>query len=195
MPDATVIRGDARQIDLSQFQPPYRAMIADPPWPYDNNMSQNPRYGGYTYTPMTMAEIYAVPVPQLAADNSILYLWGTWPKLPFVLRTLEAWGFTYVTGFPWIKLTMDRCRPVYRTGHWVAACSEYVFIGRKGHVSPPPPPRDLGLLSPSLQHSRKPDDLHSMIENKFPGPYLELFGRRSRPGWTVFGNEVTTLLI
>ena len=68
-------------------------------------------------------------------------------------------------------------------------CSEYVLVGRRGKVSPPRLKGFLGLLSPNLRHSRKPDSVHEIAE-ALPGPYLELFGRRPRKGWTVFGNEV-----
>jgi len=38
-------------------------------------------------------------------------------------------------------------------------------------------------------HSRKPLSLFEWIESYFPGRYLELFARGSRPGWTCVGHE------
>jgi len=73
-------------------------------------------------------------------------------------------------------------------GYWVAGCSEYVLIGRRGKVSPPNTDNYLGLIGPAFEHSRKPDDVHDIAEN-LPGPYLELFAHRTRAGWTVFGNS------
>ncbi len=187
-PAGRVIQGDVRHLALPQFDPGgYGVILADPPWPYHNPQSHDPRRGGYTYAPLTIAEIAALPVAELAAPDCLLFLWGTWPKLPEVVGVMQAWGFTHVTGFPWIKLTRDG-RPVYGLGHWVAGCSEYVLLGRRGHVSPPGE-HYLGLLSPSLGHSRKPEDVHILAE-QLPGPYLELLARRARPGWTVVGNEV-----
>lgn len=165
------------------------AIILDPPWPYDNQRAR--KDGGYQYDPMTIEEIHAIPVRSFTAPNCAVYLWGTWPKLPYVLECFNQWGVKYVTGFPWVKLTKDGSRPVYRIGHWAAMCSEYVFIGKIGAVSPPPSPKYLGLVGPSFQHSRKPNSIHEMIEDeKLKGPYLEIFARYSRPGWLTFGNEI-----
>jgi len=130
----------------------------------------------------------ALPVGELAAKDAVLFLWGTWPKLPQVVETMRVWGFEHVTGFPWVKTTRDG-KPLYGIGSWVAGCSEYVLIGRCGNVSPPDVDKYLGLVGPSLGHSRKPDDVYAIAE-ALPGPYLELFARRTRPGWTVFGNEI-----
>ncbi|MCP4542451.1 MAG: hypothetical protein GY832_35455 [Chloroflexi bacterium] len=186
--DCIVITGDARCLDVGLFDGKrYGVIIADPPWPYDNPKDHNPRMGGYTYQPMTLDEIKAMPVQALATDNAILFLWGTWPKLPQVVEVISAWGFEHVTDFPWVK-TAQNGAPVYGIGSWVAGCSEYVLIGRRGHVSPPDE-KYLGLVGPSLGHSRKPDSVHAIVETLL-GPYLELFARRTRSGWTVFGNDV-----
>ena len=173
----------------------YGVIIADPPWPYNNPKSHRPRLGGYTYETMTAPNIWKLPVADLAADNCSLFLWGTWPKVPLVTQTMEAWGFDHVTGLPWIKVNKDGVTPSYRTGHWVAGCSEYVLIGRRGYVSPPPPPRFLGLLSDTLlagphirEHSRKPDSVHDIAE-MLEGPYLEMFAKRPRDGWDIWGHE------
>lgn len=182
-----IIVGDARQINPSQFER-YGVIIADPPWPYDNPKSHRPRWGGYTYQPMAITELCALPVPDLAADNCILFIWGTWPKVPQVVQVMQAWGFQHVTGFPWNKTTQSGI-PRYGIGHWVANCSEYVLIGRRGKVSPPKGIKYLGLVGPAFAHSRKPDAVHDIAE-QLPGPYLELFARRPRPGWTVFGDSI-----
>jgi site-specific DNA-methyltransferase (adenine-specific) len=137
---------------------------------------------------LTIEEICAVPVPALAAEDCLLFLWGTWPKLPQVVLVMAAWGFEHITGFPWVKMTQEGT-PGYRTGYWVAGCSEYVLIGRRGKVSPPAVAHYLGLVGPALEHSRKPEDVHALAE-QLPGPYLELFARRPRSGWTVIGDRI-----
>jgi len=174
----------------------YRVIIADPPW----------RYGGagptfeaadHQYPTMTPSEIKALPVKQLAADDSVLLLWATWPQLAVALEVMAAWGFEYVTGFPWVKVVGPPqqtlwgdwiYKPVYGLGFWVRGCSEAVLVGRRGNVSPPAGDF-VGILSENFGHSRKPDNLYEYAE-QFPGPYLELFARRKRPGWDVWGNEV-----
>jgi len=192
----TIVIGDARAMDLSAFKDaPFGVIIADPPWPY--RVERGEGIASDQYDTMTDADLQAMPVAQLAKPDSILFLWGTWPKLPEVLQVMRAWGFEYVTGFPWVKTTTNNLKstPVqdvtlsYGVGYWVRGCSEYVLIGRRGKVSAPRLDGFLGILSPNLQHSRKPEDVH-VIAQKLPGPYLELFGRRAHPGFTVFGNEV-----
>jgi N6-adenosine-specific RNA methylase IME4 len=191
-----IVTGDARNLLDHLGGQEFGVILVDAPWPYDNQLDHDPRRGGYTYEPMTMADIFKMPVRTLAAKNCALYSWGTWPKLPFCWLSMKWWGFKYVTGFPWIKLTKDWSRPVYRNGWWVAGCSEFVLVGKRGKVSPPPAAdRPLGLLGPSFKHSRKPDSVHEMIEGNpnLTGPYLELFARRDREGWTCFGNKVEPL--
>jgi N6-adenosine-specific RNA methylase IME4 len=147
---------------------------------------------------MTEAQLAALPVSVLAAADAVLLLWATWPQLPVALRLVEAWGFAYVTGFPWIKLQGNpkqrldgtlTVKPVYGTGYWVRGCSEIVLICKRGNVAAPRS-SVLGLLSDQMEHSRKPENLYEYAES-FPGPYLEMFARRPRPGWDTFGNEIT----
>jgi N6-adenosine-specific RNA methylase IME4 len=173
----------------------YGVIVADPPWDYDRANVEGA--AAKEYPTMMLPELCALPIKQLAAKDSVLLLWGTWPKLAEAcLPLLRAWGFSYVTGFPWIKVTsvapnlwgeMEISVP-YGVGFWARGCSEFVLIGRRGNVSPPPN-GFIGLLSPNLYHSRKPDSIYEYAE-ALPGPYLELFARRSRPGWDVYGNEV-----
>ncbi len=175
-----IITGDANKMDLSLFPHPYGVIVADPPWPY--RLSKGQEAAKDKYDLMEDQDIYNMPIPNLAAQNSILLLWGTWPKLPEALKTMSSWGFEYVTGFPNNGI-------FYGVGYWVRGCSEFVFIGRKGDVSPPRLEGFLGLMSPNLYHSRKPEDIYQIAES-LPGPYLELFARRSRDGWHSFGNEI-----
>ena len=80
----------------------------------------------------------------------------------------------------------------YGVGFWARGCSELVLIGRKGNVKSPSD-GFIGLLSPNLYHSRKPEDIYAYAES-LPGPYLELFARRIRSGWDTWGNEVTSTI-
>ena len=171
----------------------YNAIIVDIPWPYSNNKSKRSDLGGYSYNAMTMDQIKSIPIMRMAADNCVLYLWGTWPKFCEMQDVISAWNLELKTGFPWIKMTKDNVLPKYGPGYWVSGCSEFCVICTIGKVSPPPPPRYLGLVGPSFnEHSRKPDDIHSMIEYHIKPPYLELFARRPRLGWDCFGNQIPT---
>ena len=185
-----IITGDATRIKLDSFPYRYGVVVADPPWPYRVSKGQGTAKDQYAL--MTDTDIYNMPVNELAKADAVLLLWGTWPKLPEALKTMSAWGFEYVTGFPWIKMTPSGHGINYGVGYWVRGCSEYIFIGRRGKVSAPRLEGFLGLMSPNLHHSRKPDDIYQIAE-ALPGPYLELFARRSRRNWHSFGNEIEDL--
>jgi len=177
----------------------YHVILADPPWAYTNGGVQ----GGvdHQYPTMTNEELAALPVASIAAPDSVLLLWGTWPKLAeSCLPTMETWGFRFVTGFPWIKITEFstnlwgelEMRIRGGIGFWVRGVSEMVLIGRRGNPTRPPLGRFVGLLSPNLYHSRKPDSLYEYAE-AMPGPYCELFARRRRDGWDSWGLDLPPL--
>lgn len=178
---------------------PYKVIVADPPWQYSNSQVRGAAENHYPT--MTIADICALPVADLAAPDAVLLLWTTWPQLKEGLQVVEAWGFEYVTGFPWVKIhgvpqtTLwgnIEIRPRYGVGFWTRGCTELVLICRRGNVKPPTL-NFMGLLSENYSHSRKPENLYDYAE-AMPGPYLELFARRSRPGWDVWGNEVETAI-
>lgn len=173
----------------------YKVILADPPWNYANAGCRGAAENHYPT--MTLKEICALPVPELAAKDSILLLWATWPQLREGLEVIKAWGFDYVTGFPWLKIVGDPTmnfwgewdiKPQYGVGFWVRGCSEPLFIARKGAVSPPTD-GFIGLLSENLRHSRKPENIYHYAE-RLSGPYLEMFARRPRPDWDSWGNQL-----
>ena len=192
MSKSKIIIGDATQLNISDFPNRYGVIVADPPWRYDFSIDKRDSIEDH-YQTMTIESICSMPVQKIAAENSVCLLWGTWPKMPWASLVLESWGFEHVTGFPWVKMNSDGLSLYYGMGHWVRGCSEFVVIGRRGNVSPPRLEGFLGLMSPNLQHSRKPDDIYEIAE-ALPGPYLELFARRSRDGWHSFGNEVEDVM-
>ena len=155
---------------------------------------------------MTDVDIYNLPVAKIAAANSLLLLWATWPKLDVALKVIQSWGFRYKTGFPWIKLrdipTIDlfgnlALYPASGQGWWIRGVTEALLVAVRGNVRPPvAPPNGIladegpsGVISLRLRHSKKPSNIYEYAE-LFPGPYLELFARETRPGWHLWGNEV-----
>lgn len=179
---------------MSSFRNHFGVIIADPPWTYNQTPSEGSAID--QYDTMTVDAICSMPVEQLAMKDSVLLLWVTWPTLPEGMQVMSAWGFKYVTGFPWVKVS-DVARTLqgdiefkvrYGVGFWIRGASEPILIGRRG--SPKIPDEHfVGLLSPNFAHSRKPDDIYEYAE-ACQGPRLELFARRPRDGWTVWGNEV-----
>ena len=177
----------------------YRVILADPPWPYPfpNTRKVSSGLAGDDYPTMKIPEICALPISPLADDNSVLIMWAIWNQLEGALEVMKAWGFEYITGYPWIKAydppAIDmfgelHYKPVLGMGMWVRGCSEAILIGKRGNALPPQT-QWLGLLAERLEHSRKPESIYDYAES-LPGPYLELFARRPRSGWSVFGNEV-----
>jgi N6-adenosine-specific RNA methylase IME4 len=172
----------------------YRTFIADPPWKYGRSPSRGAACREYDC--MSVDEICDLPVASVAHDNSILLLWATMPQLVEAFQVMTAWGFKYVTAFPWLKVTdiftnfwgEVEFKPQFGIGYWARGCTELVMICRRGVVSPPDA-NFIGLISHNYQHSRKPDDIYQYAE-ALEGPYLELFARRPRQGWSVFGNQV-----
>lgn len=174
----------------------YGVIIADPPWKYNNEGGCRGTTTDH-YPTMTLPELESLSINLFAAHDSVLLMWATWPKLDEVcLPLLKSWGFEYITGFPWVKITHIsnnlwgelEIKVPYGIGFWARGTSEIVLIGKRGNPKPPPN-GFIGLLSPNLYHSRKPDDLYHYAES-MRGPYLELFARRKRDGWDVWGNEV-----
>lgn len=170
----------------------YRTLLLDPPWGY--RQRSGPHGAIDHYPTMTTAELAALPVGDLAAEDAVLLLWATWPMLPDALALIAAWGFTYKSALPWVKVFGEAqsdapLRPHWGTGFWVRACSEPLLIATRGAARPPANPH-LGLLSHRFEHSRKPDSAYELAE-QFSGPYMELFARGvPRPGWTTWGAEV-----
>lgn len=176
----------------------YGVIVADPPWSYQNSGTRGA--AANQYSTATVEDICALPVSGMAAEDCVLLLWCTWPQMREGIRVMSAWGFDYVTGFPWVKVT-DVSKDLwgaltfdvpYGVGFWARGTSEFVMIGRKGNAKPPPN-GFIGLLSPNLYHSRKPDSIHHYAMS-LPGPYLEMFARRPFPGWDVWGNQVESTI-
>lgn len=146
---------------------------------------------------MSIDEIAALPIAELAAVDCVLFMWATWPVLPDALRLIEAWGFAYKTcGFDWMKAD-DRQRDMFSDsvpvqvgmGYWTRANSEPCLLATRGKPKRQNADVRMGIIEPRREHSRKPDCVPSRIERLVEGPYLELFARTQRPGWTVWGNQ------
>jgi N6-adenosine-specific RNA methylase IME4 len=175
----------------------FSVIVADPPWQYDvSGVQGDPNVH---YPTVRLGEMLNYPVAQWAADDAVLAMWGTWPKLNEAPPLMAAWGFRYVTGFPWIKTAPGTGSIRRGVGFWTQSASEFVLIGRRGEPKKAGQAAPvLGLLlgedrqffAPVREHSRKPYGVQDWLEEMFDGPYLELFARRERPGWTTWGLDV-----
>lgn len=169
----------------------YPVLLADPPWDFKTWSDKATRSARQHYSTMTLEELKALPVGHLAAKDSLLFLWGTWPLLKESLALMEHWGFGYATcGFDWAKRSPRDTSWHMGPGYYTRANTEYCLIGRMGDP-PRPKVRDVRQLvvEPRREHSRKPDRIRSDIERMYEGPYVELFARSRHPGWDAWGNE------
>lgn len=164
----------------------YPIVYADPPWRYEN-----PPMGGTNrsienhYPTMTLEEICALPVGELATDDALLYLWATAPKLAECMKVIEAWGFEYRTNLVWDK-------EVIGMGYHARNQHEILLVAKRGEIPPPEPGKQPASVHRErrTEHSAKPIFYYEMIETAYPQlPKIELFSRSQREGWAAWGNQ------
>jgi N6-adenosine-specific RNA methylase IME4 len=174
----------------------FGVVCADPAWPWeawgsDGKIMSSP---DNHYGTSTLDQIARLPVAALAADDCALLLWCTCPHITIGthVEIMKAWGFKPSTiAFVWVK--ENKSDGMIRNrgqGYWTLANAEMCFIATKG--SPLRLANDVHqvVMAPVGEHSEKPEAVRVAIERLFPGPYLELYGRKPVPGWTVWGNEI-----
>jgi N6-adenosine-specific RNA methylase IME4 len=136
------------------------------------------------------AELCAVPVPQLAADNCFLFLWVPLRSVTLVEPLMRAWGFAFSgSAFVWAKQNKSGAGWFMGNGYGTRHNAEVCWLGRRGQ------PQRLSkgvrelIVAPRREHSRKPDEIYRRIEALCAGPYLELYARQQWPGWICVGGE------
>lgn len=170
----------------------FGAILADPPWHFRNYSAKGEgRNPTAHYDCMDLDAIKALPVSHLARPDCGLVMWATAPMLPQAIETMKAWGFAFKSAGAWAKQSKTGNAWAFGTGYCFRSAAEFFLLGTIGR--PKINSRSIRNLiaAPVREHSRKPDDLHHMVEALFDGPYLELFARESRPGWTTWGNQST----
>lgn len=172
----------------------YTAILADPPWMYRVWSKKGAgRSAENHYPTMSIEDIRALPVAELADKDCALFLWVTFPTLREAMTVIDAWGFTYKTvAFVWIKQNRQTPSLFWGLGHWTRANAEICLLATKG--SPKRQAADVHqvLLSPIEQHSKKPDEIRNRIVQLMGDvPRVELFARQAPSGWDVWGNEVS----
>ena len=140
---------------------------------------------------MEIKEIMELPVPKIAAAGSHLYLWVPNTLLKERLQVMETWGFTYKTNLVWHKIRKDGGFDGRGVGFYFRNVTELILFGVRGSMRTLQPGRTMVNLfaTRKREHSRKPDEVYTLIEECSPGPYIELFARFKRSGWDQWGNE------
>lgn len=162
----------------------FQTIVIDPPWDWGDEGDVN-QFGRAKpdYHTMPVEQIEALPVGKIADENCHLYLWVTNRSLPKAFHLMEAWGFRYVTCLTWVKSSIGM-------GNYFRGSTEQVLFGVKG--SQPIKRHDVGthFTAPRGQrHSAKPDEFYQLVESCSYGPYIDIFGRDERDGWSVWGEN------
>lgn len=187
----------------------YQTLMVDPPWPYGapgkfgktlehrpNRDKGESRHGAGSearYGAMSMADLSALPVADAAAENAHLYLWTTNSFVVEAHQLAKAWGFRQSTIITWSKIKQGRPEtdpePSMKMGYYYRGATEHCLFCVRGKLRLSGPAVSTAFFAPRTPHSVKPDSFYQMVEEQSPGPYLELFARRARPGWHLWGDQ------
>lgn len=173
----------------------FKTILADPPWQFMNRTGKvAPEHKRLSrYSTMTLDEIKALPVNEIADEPAHLYLWVPNALLPDGLEVMKAWGFTYKANIVWEKVRQDGFPDGRGVGFYFRNVTELLLFGTKGK-------KDIRTLQAGRsqvnlirtikrEHSRKPDEIFSLIESCSSGPYIELFARGERKNWVLWGDQ------
>jgi N6-adenosine-specific RNA methylase IME4 len=170
----------------------YHLIMADPPWHFEVRSEKGEEKSPQAqYSTMSLSDIAALPVADLAAEDCLLWLWATAPLLPQQLEIMAAWGFRFLTTGVWVKTTKTG-KLAFGTGYYLRNAHEPFLIGARGSPERVPNVRSV-VMAEAREHSRKPDEAFAAAEKMRPAVVnprrCELFSRESRPGWETWGNE------
>lgn len=179
------------KVDIFNTTNKYSIIYADPPWSY--NDSGVPGGAEQHYSTMSIEDIKSLPVSSISEDDSILFIWVTFPLLQEGLDTIKAWGFEYVTlGFNWVKHWKKSMGWFMGLGNYTRSNPEICLIGVRGKKLKR---KNMGICSvvdtPVMDHSKKPDIIRKrIVELMGDLPRIELFARKEFKGWDAFGDEI-----
>lgn len=163
----------------------FRTILADPPWDINQTGS---RGASEHYPLMTLERIKAMPIRELAADHSHLWVWVTNSALREGYEVAEAWGFTVRAPLTWVKFRLG-------LGTYLRHATEHLLFATRGNAPVKFRSQPTWINAPVQDHSHKPEEQYPLIERVSDGPYLELFARRrpsSAADWSVWGNQINS---
>jgi N6-adenosine-specific RNA methylase IME4 len=164
--------------------------LSDCPWGYEQKRLQGA--AEKHYKTMSVDDLCALPVAEIAAADSVLFLWATFAMLPEALRVIKAWGFQYKTvAFLWLKKNKKADSFFYGLGFWTRGNAEVCLLATRGHPKRQSKGISQLIISPVEAHSKKPDIVREKIVALMGDvPRIELFAREVSPGWDALGNEI-----
>ncbi len=174
----------------------FHTVLADPPWQFVNRTGKvAPEHKRLSrYGTMPLADICALPVADVTIEPAHLYLWVPNALLPDGLQVMKAWGFEYKSNIVWQKVRKDGGPDGRGVGFYFRNVTELLLFGVRGKNARTLAPgrRQVNFMaSRKREHSRKPDEQYDLIQSCSREPYLEMFARGDRPGWTVWGNQAS----
>lgn len=175
----------------------FGTILVDPPWRFANQTGKiAPEHKRLSrYRTLSLDEIASLPVPELAAPVCHLYLWCPNALLPDGLSLMKRWGFQYKSNIVWHKIRKDGGSDGRGVGFYFRNVTELILfgvIGKNARTLAPGRSQVNYICSRKREHSRKPDEQYPIIEACSRGPYLELFARGHRKGWTSWGEEANS---
>ncbi len=172
--------------------------LADPPWAYYGSGTK-PAAAGKHYNLMSDEDLLNLSlVPDLLAPHGVFFCWATGPRLDFAIDLIRAWGLTpRGVAFVWVKTQKDGT-PIGAQGvrpSITKPTTEFVLAASRVKKGRPMPLASEAVpqvvLAPRGAHSAKPDEVQDRIEQMYPNAAkLEVFARRQRPGWDIFGDQI-----
>ena len=169
---------------------PFHVVVADPPWSFGDKLPVDGRGAEKHYQVLKQADIEAFKLP-LIANDALLFLWRVSSQPEEACRVMRAWGFVPKSEIVWEKLTPTG-KPHFGMGRYVRLSHEICMIGARGKALDLIQDRSIRsrFSAPVGRHSEKPEVFFDLVEKLAKGPYVELFARRVRAGWTCLGNEI-----
>ena len=171
----------------------FSVIVLDPPWPYGTVYNADTRRVASPYPEMGLDELGALRIP--SADNCILWLWATNAFMHDAYHLLEAWEFESKTILTWFKGELDEKTQDYTVktgiGFWLRGQTEHCILAVKGKPQITHKAQGTALFAKATTHSTKPDEFYELIESLCPGEKLEMFARKPRKGWMVWGLDVS----
>lgn len=168
----------------------YRTLLMDPPWAERMvgrfRSTRHSRADRLPYPTLTLEQIAGIDVPALAEEDAHLWLWTTNSTLSAGYDLMRGWGFRVLAPIVWVKPS--------GLGAWFVHRTQTILFGYRGKLRMRTRFRPNVLFAPATKHSRKPECSYELIEAVSDAPRLELFARRPRAGWDVWGNEVASSL-
>lgn len=194
MTDSLLVHEASKSLLQTANDVRFGTILADPPWRFANRTGKMaPEHRRLSrYGTMDLDEICSLPVAEISAEPSHLYLWVPNALVPEGLRVMAAWGFEYKSNLIWHKVRKDGGSDGRGVGFYFRNVTEMILFGVRGKKART---LDAGrrqvnyLATRKREHSRKPDEQYDLIESCSWGPRLEMFSRGVRAGWTVWGDQ------